>query len=116
MNTFPSGRTDSLRLKTNGGSQLTSTTFRERCCLLGIRLEAIRKRKPEDKGMIESLHGHFKNDYVLIQEPMSFVETKLMLAAAIRHYNGKEPHSSLGYMTPSEYRKSFKQAIRNEVV
>ena len=116
MNTFPSGRADGLRLKTDGGSQFTSTTFREGCGLLGIKLEAIRKRKPEDNGMIESLHGHFKNDHVFIQEPMSFVETKLMLAAAIRHYNGKEPHSSLGYMTPSEYRKSFKQAIRNEVV
>ena len=37
---------------------------------------------------------------------MSFVETKLMLAAAVRHYNEERPHSSLEYMTPSEYRKS----------
>ena len=47
---------------------------------------------------------------------MSFAETKLMPAAAVRHYNGKRPHSSLGYMTPGEYRKSFKQAIRKEAV
>ncbi|MCL4318098.1 MAG: IS3 family transposase [Candidatus Thermoplasmatota archaeon] len=85
MNTFPSGRTDGLCLKTDGGSQFTSTTFREGCSLLGITLEAIRKRRPEDNGMIESLHGHFKNDYVFIRETMSFVETKLMLAAAVRH-------------------------------
>ena len=116
MSTFPSGRADCLRLKTDGGGQFTSTAFREGCRLLGIKIEAIRKRKPEDNGMIESLHGHFKNDYVFIQEPMSFVETKLMLAAAVRHYNGKRPHSSLGYMTPGEYRKSFKQAIRKEAV
>ena len=61
--------------------------------------------------MIESLHGHFKNDYVFIQETMSFVETKLMLAAAVRHYNEKRPHSSLEYMTPSEYRKSAEKPV-----
>ena len=116
MSTFPSGRADGLRLKTEGGSQFTSTTFRDGCSLLGITLEAIRKRKPEDSGKIESLHGHFKNDYVFIRETMSFAETKLMLADAVSHYNGKRPHSSLGYMTPGEYRKSFKQAIRTEVV
>ncbi len=85
MGTFPSGRADGLRLKTDGGSQFTSTAFRDGCSLLGIALEVIRKRKPEDNGMIESLHGHFKNDYVFIRETMSFAETKLMLADAVRH-------------------------------
>ena len=111
MGTFPSGRADGLRLKTDGGSQFTSTAFRHGCSLLGITLEAIRKRKPEDNGMIESLHGHFKNDYVFIRETMNFVETKLMLAAAVKHYNEERPHSSLRYMTPSEYRKSAEKPV-----
>ena len=116
MGTFPSGRANGLRLKTDGGSQFTSTVFREGCGLLGIRLEAIRKRRPEDNGMIESLHGHFKNDYVFIRESLSFVETKLMLADAVRHYNEERPHSSLGYMTPGERRRSFEKPVRKEVV
>ena len=66
--------------------------------------------------MIESLHGHFKNDYVFIQESMSFVETKLMLSEAVKHYNEKRPHSSLGYLTPGEYRKSFEQSVEKEVI
>jgi transposase InsO family protein len=33
---------------------------------------------------------------------MSFAETKLILADDVRHYSGKRPHSSLGYMTPDE--------------
>ena len=43
MSTFPSGRADGLRLKTDGGSQFTSTTFRDGCNLLSIKIEAIRK-------------------------------------------------------------------------
>ena len=46
MSTFPSGRADDLRLKTDGGSQFTSTALRDGCSLLGITLEAIRKIKP----------------------------------------------------------------------
>ena len=65
--------------------------------------------------MIESLHGHFKNDYVFTQEPMSFVETKLIPAAAVRHYNEKRPHSSLEYMTPGKYRKPFER-VEKEVI
>ena len=45
MRTFPSGRADGLRLKTDGGSQFTSTAFREGCGLLGIKLEAIKEKK-----------------------------------------------------------------------
>ena len=52
--------------------------------------------------MIELMHGNFRNNYVFIRETMSFAETKLMLADDVRHYNGKRPHSSLGYMTPDE--------------
>ena len=116
MSTFPSGRTDGLRLKTDGGGQFTSTAFREGCSLLGIKLEAIRKRKPEDNGMVEALHGHFKIDYVFIRESLSFAETKLMLSKAVRHYNEERSHSSLDYLTPSEQRKSFGEQARREVI
>ena len=66
--------------------------------------------------MIESLHGHLKNDYVFIQESMNFVSTKLMLTDAVKHYNEERPHSSLGYLTPRECRKSFGKSVRKEVV
>ena len=116
MNRLPSDRADGLHLKTDGGGQFTSITFREGCRPLGMTLEAIRKRKPEDNGMIESLHGHFKNEYIFIHEPMSFAEMKIMLPWAVRHYNEQRQHSSLGYLAPSEYRKSFEQSVEKEVI
>ena len=115
MNRFPSGRAGGLRLKTGGESHFTSTTFMEGCRLLGITLEAIRKRKPEDNGMIESLHAHFKNEYIFIHEPMSFIQMKCMLPGAVRHYNEERLHSSLGHLTPGEYRKSFEH-VEKEVI
>ncbi len=66
--------------------------------------------------MVEALHGHFKIDYVFIRESMSFAETKLMLSKAVRHYNEERPHSSLEYMTPSEFRKSVEKSADMEVI
>ena len=116
MARFTAGKAAGLWMKTDGGSQYTSTVFRQGCSLPGIKLDSTRKRKPEDNGMVEALHGHFKIDYTFIRESMSFAETKLMLSKAVRHYNEERPHSSLGYMTPGECRKSLRQSIRKEVV
>lgn len=109
MRTSPSGRADGLHLKTDSSPQFVSTQYREGCSLPYIVLEAIRKRKLENDGMVESMQGHFKMDYVFITELMSFAETKLMLSDAVKHYNEQKPHSSLGYMTPSEYRKQIER-------
>ena len=78
---------------------------------LGIQLEAIRKKRPEDNGMIESYHGHLKMDYLWTSEPISFTETRDQLAASLKHYNEERPHSSLEYLTPSEFaRKKMEEA------
>ncbi|MCL5252755.1 MAG: transposase family protein [Candidatus Thermoplasmatota archaeon] len=59
MSTFPSGRANDLRLKTDGGSQFTSTALRDGCILLGITLEAIKKRNPEGRTRISPLTAMF---------------------------------------------------------
>ena len=111
MARFTVGRAAGLWMKTDGGSQYTSTVFRQGCSLLGIKLDSTRKRKPEDNGMIESLHGHFKNEYIFINEPMTFAETIRLIAEAVKHYNETRPHSSLGYLTPREYGNRFMEKV-----
>ena len=49
MSGFDSGREDGFRLKTDGGRQFISTEYREGCSLLGIKLEAIRKRRQNNE-------------------------------------------------------------------
>ncbi len=55
--------------------------------------------------MIESYHGHLKMDYLWIHEPSPFLETRGRLGISLRHYNEERPHSSLNYLTPSEFAK-----------
>lgn len=46
-----------------------------------------------------------KADYLWVREPENFSETRATLEQSIADYNENRPHSSLGYLTPIEYRK-----------
>lgn len=103
---FPkAARAPGLHLRSDGGSQFVAHRFREGAQLLGLELEATRKRRPEDNGMIESYHGHLKADYFWIREPGTYLETRSWVDEAIADWNKARPHSSLGYLTPVEYAK-----------
>ncbi len=103
---FPStGRTEGLILKTDGGPQFIAHRFREGTRILGMRLETNRPYSPEDNGLQESFHGKLKADYLWLRESESYAETQATLERSIADYNGNRPHSSLGYLTPTEYRR-----------
>jgi putative transposase len=99
------GRADGLTLKTDGGPQFIAHRFREKTRILGMNLETNRPHSPEDNGLQESFHGKLKADYLWLRESESFAETRATLERSITDYNGSRPHSSLGYLTPIEYRK-----------
>ena len=53
-----------LRLRADNGPQYTSRAFRESMQILGLRLEHIMYRTPEQNGTIESFHRTLKKEYV----------------------------------------------------
>ncbi len=59
--------------------------------------------------MIESYHGHLKMDYLWTAPPRPYAETRGHLVTSLRHYNEERPHSSLNYLTPTEYAKKVKE-------
>ncbi len=104
LSRFPeTGKADGVSLRTDGGSQYTSNYYQERARQLGIHLEAHRKRRPEDGGIIESFNGHWKQDYPWTREPSTYQETRELTGAWITDYNECRPHSSLDYLTPKAF-------------
>ena len=107
---FPkTGRAPGLTLKTDGGAQFVARRFQEGCRTIGISLMATRKRRAEDNGMRESWNGHFRQDYLWVREPMPFLETRQVVDEGVVDYNTHRPHSSLEYLTPSEYAERKKE-------
>jgi putative transposase len=91
------------RLRADNGPQYTSRAFRESMQVLGLRLEHIMYRTPEQNGAIESFHRTLKKEYVWPYEFESFQDAEKAIETAFVDYNEKRIHSSLGYLTPSEF-------------
>jgi putative transposase len=92
-----------LRLRADNGPQYTSNAFRESVKALGLRLEHIMYRTPEQNGSIESFHKTLKREYVWPFEFNSFQDAERAMDGAFIDYNQNRIHSSLGYLTPYEF-------------
>jgi putative transposase len=91
------------RLRADNGPQYTSKVFGESMRVLGLKLEHIMYRTPEQNGAIESFHRTLKKEYVWPYEFESFQDAEKAIDAAFVDYNERRIHSSLGYLTPSEF-------------
>ena len=70
---------------------------------LGIGLDYIAYRTPEQNPNIESFHGRLKREYVWPFDFNSYQEADAAISEAFLDYNQRRPHSSLGYMSPYEF-------------
>jgi transposase InsO family protein len=93
----------SLKLRADNGPQYKSNRFRDSMNALGLRLEHIMYRTPEQNGGVESLHKTIKREYVWPFDFNSFQEADKAMEEAFQDYNENRIHSSLGYLTPNEF-------------
>ena len=99
-----------LRIRSDNGSQLTSSGYEKHLRTLGIKHETIHAHTPEEDVHIESYFGGVKDDCIYTREFASFEAFREYLEWAVSDYNTKRPYSSLNYMTPEE----FESATANE--
>jgi putative transposase len=60
--------------------------------------------KPWQNGTDESFNGKFRDEYLTLQWFRNRVDAKVGIEQWRRHYNEVRPHSSLGYLTPMEFK------------
>jgi putative transposase len=69
----------------------------------GIGTALIEPGKPWQNGVTESFNGKFRDECLSLEWFRSRAEAKVIIEAWRRHYNNVRPHSSLGYLTPTEF-------------
>lgn len=95
---------------TDNGTEFTSRAMFYWAQERGIRLCFIEPGKPSQNAFIESFNGRLRDEclnesvFSSIQHAQSVIETWRL------HYNHERPHSSIGYLTPIEYRQQLEQA------
>ena len=60
--------------------------------------------KPMQNGFVESFNGRLRDEYLSLNWFRNRVDAKVGIEQWRRHYNEVRPHSSLGYLTPLEFK------------
>jgi putative transposase len=88
------------------GSEFTSKALEAWAWRRGVRLDFIRPGKPTENGLIESFNGRLRDECLNVNQFMSLEDARAKIEAWRVDYNRCRPHSSLGYLTPSEFIRS----------
>jgi transposase InsO family protein len=70
----------------------------------GCRESRFDPGKPWQNGADESFNGKLRDEYLSLQWFRNRVEAKVGIEQWRRHYNEVRPHSSLGYLTPLQFK------------
>ena len=69
-----------------------------------VHLSFIRPGKPNENAYIESFNGKFRDECLNMEAFSSLREARVIIETWRREYNEVRPHSSLGQLTPKEFR------------
>ena len=101
------GKPDSIL--TDNGSEFTSLAMQEWAERSKTWHRYIEPGKPSQNGFIESFNGKLRDECLNENMFLSLTHARSLLEDFIVDYNEVRPHSSLGAMTPSEYKRSLER-------
>ena len=91
-------------IRSDNGPEFISKSVLKWVTTSGIRTAHIDPGKPWQNGSNESFNGKFRDECLAMEWFRSRQEAKVIIETWRKHYNAVRPHSSLGYLTPHEFR------------
>ncbi len=93
--------------RSDNGSEFIAAAIRKWLKHLKIKPLYIEPGSPWENGYIESFHGSFRDELLSQEQFDSIYEAEVLIEQWRVEYNHIRPHSSLKYVTPTEYRNSM---------
>jgi putative transposase len=91
-------------LRSDNGPEFVATAVLAWLTAAGIDTAFIAPGKPWQNGNSESFNGRFRDECLDMEWFRSRAEAVVMIEVWRRHFNEVRPHSSLGYLTPLEFK------------
>jgi len=98
------------RIQVDNGSEFISKALDKWAYDNGVTLDFSRPGKPTDNPFIESFNGTFRDECLNVHWFLSVEDACEKIEAWRHEYNRVRPHSSLGDLTPEEYRQRHEEA------
>jgi putative transposase len=100
--------------RSDNGPEFVSTALLRWMAREGIETALIAPGKPWQNGTDESFNGKFRDECLGMEWFRSRPEATAVIEAWRQHYNEVRPHSSLGYLTPQEFRTQQQQVVSTQ--
>lgn len=95
----------------DNGPELTSRALDQWAYERGVLLHFIEPGKPQQNGYIESFNGKFRDECLNEHWFRSLPHARRIIEEWRVDYNVNRPHSSLGNLTPEEFRLDYAQQL-----
>lgn len=94
-------------LRSDNGPEFVSNALVKWMTKEGVETAFIDPGKPWQNGTNESFNGRFRDECLGVEWFRSRLEARAIIETWRRHYNTVRPHSSLGGLTPSEFKRKY---------
>lgn len=94
-----------VHLRSDNGPEFVSRAVLKWMLDEGIDSALIDPGKPWQNGIDESFNGRLRDECLSLEYFRTRAEAVVMIESYRQHYNLVRPHSSLGYLTPTEFAK-----------
>lgn len=103
-------------LRSDNGSEFLSRRILSWLSQEKIETALIDPGKPWQNGTNESFNGKFRDECLSMEWFRNRVDAKIVIESWRRHYNEVRPHSSLGNLTPAEFKQQLSTTSPNRAV
>ena len=98
-------------LRSDNGPEFVARAILQWLRTAQIETAFIDPGKPWQNGADESFNGKFRDQHLSLQWFRNRADAKVSIEEWRRHYNEVRPHSSLGYLTPAEFKATLTATI-----
>ena len=94
-------------VRMDNGTEMTSNTVADWCRLRAADISFKDLGSRWQNAYVESFNGKLRDELLGVEIFTTLLEAKIMAEDYRQDYNQNRPHSSLGYMTPHEFKKNW---------
>ncbi len=94
-------------IRCDNGPEFTANALRDWCRFTGTGTSYIEPGSPWQNPYVESLGGRLRDELLAVEAFNSLLEARVLVEDWRIEYNTVRPHSALGYLTPSDYAKTW---------
>ena len=90
-------------IRSDNGPEFIAQAVQDWIKAVGAKTAYIEPGSPWENGYVESFNSRLRDEFLSLEEFENLSAARSLTASFRHEYNGRRPHSSLGYMTPNDF-------------